>query len=262
MTQIRAVIFDLGHTVWDFAPREDVRRLNALRLHLKLREALGDAVPSPDELDMALIVAISGWMKRWDSDSLEQPPSEELVREALTNVDLAVPNALLQDLTFLLFGREVDVPVIEPGTLAAFGQLERRDVLGAIAYVQCRGIPSTRISLLCHSMGAATCLLGAGEELDMAGVVADSSYTRLTDLLAFELPKASGLASFFNPSILLMGKLIYGFDPTQAAPKKLSRRKSRQFFSFIERATRQSLPSIPVACCLPQAKVVKRCAAL
>ena len=143
-----------------------------------------------------------------------------------------------------------------------FGQLERRDVLGAIAYVQCRGIPSTRISLLCHSMGAATCLLAAGEEPYMAGVVADSSYARLTDLLAFGSSKASGLASFFNPSILLMGKLIYGFDPTQAAPKKLSRRKSRQFFSFIARATRQPLPSIPVACCLPQAKVVKRCVAL
>ncbi len=107
MTQIRAVIFDLGHTVWDFAPREDVRRLNALRLHLKLREALGDAVPSPNALDKALIAAIAGWMKSWDSDSLDQPPSEELVREALASFNLAVPDALLRDLTLLLFGSEV-----------------------------------------------------------------------------------------------------------------------------------------------------------
>ncbi len=128
MTQIRAVIFDLGHTVWDFAPREDVRRLNALRLHLKLREALGDSVPSPNTLDNALISAIAGWMKSWDGDSLAQPPSEELVREALATVDLAVPDALLRDLTILLFGSEVDVPVIEPDTLAGFGRLERRGI--------------------------------------------------------------------------------------------------------------------------------------
>ena len=107
------------------------------------------------------------------------------------------------------------------GVRYSLGPLERRDVLGAIAYVRNRGIPTTRIGLLCHSMGAATCLLAAGEEPDLAGVVADSSYARLTDLLAIELPKASGLPGFFNPGILMMGKLIYGFDPTQAAPIEL-----------------------------------------
>ena len=128
MTQIRAVIFDLGHTVWDFAPRADVRRLNALRLHLKLREALGDAVPSPNTLDKALIAAITRWMKSWDGDSLKQPPSEELVHEALGYVDLSITEPLLGELTALLFGSEVDVPVIEPDTLAAFDRLERRGI--------------------------------------------------------------------------------------------------------------------------------------
>ena len=59
-----------------------------------------------------------------------------------------------------------------------------RDVRGAIAYVQSRSIPASRIGLLCHSMGASTCLLAAAEEPDLAGVVADSHYARLTDLLA------------------------------------------------------------------------------
>ncbi|MCH8949188.1 MAG: HAD family hydrolase [Chloroflexi bacterium] len=128
MTQIRAVIFDLGHTVWDFAPRENVRRLNALRLHLRLRESLEGAVPSPNALDKALIATFVRWMKSWEGDSLEQPPSEELVREALATVDLAVPDALLRDLTLLLFGSEVDVPVIEPDTLAALDRLDRRGI--------------------------------------------------------------------------------------------------------------------------------------
>jgi len=79
------------------------------------------------------------------------------------------------------------------GVRYSMGWLERRDVRGAIVYVQSRGIPVSRIGLVCHSMGAATCLLTAAEEPDLAGVVADSPYARLTDLLAVQLPEASGV---------------------------------------------------------------------
>ena len=104
------------------------------------------------------------------------------------------------------------------GDRCSLGPHERRDVLGAVAYVQSRGIPPEAIGLLCHSMGAATCLLAAREAPNLAGIVADSSYARLTDLLVVELPKASGLPAFFNPGILLMHKLIYGIDLSKAAP--------------------------------------------
>lgn len=100
----------------------------------------------------------------------------------------------------------------------SLGPLERRDVLGAVAFVQSRGIPPGRIGLLCHSMGAATCLLTARDVPDLAAVVADSSYARLIDLLSVELPKASGLPGFFNPGILFMVNLVYGIDLTKAAP--------------------------------------------
>ena len=74
------------------------------------------------------------------------------------------------------------------GDRYSLGPLERRDVRGAIAYVQSRDIPASRIGLLCHSMGAATCQLSAAEVPDLAGVVADSSYARLSELLAVQLP--------------------------------------------------------------------------
>ena len=67
-------------------------------------------------------------------------------------------------------------------------------------------------------MGATTCLLAAADEPDLAGVVADSPYARLTELLAVELPEASGLPAFFNPSILLIAKLIYDIDVADASP--------------------------------------------
>ncbi len=84
---------------------------------------------------------------------------------------------------------------LSDGVRYSLGPLERPDVLGAIAYVhKTRDVPLERIGLLCHSMGAATCLLAAVKEPDLAGVVADSSYARLTDLLAVQLPAEAGPA--------------------------------------------------------------------
>ena len=53
MAALRAVIFHLGHTLWDYAPREDSRRLNILRLYQRLAASLGDGAPSPAALHRA-----------------------------------------------------------------------------------------------------------------------------------------------------------------------------------------------------------------
>lgn len=133
MSTIHAVIFDLGHTIWDFAPREDSRRLNVLHLHQRLEAALGDDAPPPAILDRALSTTIDRWLEGWNSDRLEQPPSEQLVSEALGTLDLALPEHLLRDLTTILFGTEVDMPVIEPDSLAAIASLHQRGLtLGCV----------------------------------------------------------------------------------------------------------------------------------
>ena len=124
---IRAVVFDLGHTLWDFAPRATSRRLRVLRLHERLEDAIDD-VPSPRTLDKALGVAAQGWFESWDTDlvNLEQPPTEQLLSEALTSLNLAVSDDLLPDLTATFFGEELDVPVVEPDDLAAIASLDQR----------------------------------------------------------------------------------------------------------------------------------------
>src|SRR3989304_2962205 len=104
---LRAVIFDLGHTIWDYAPSESARRLTVLRLHQRLEaslgggrpppvpvrrlhqrreSSLGDDVPPPAALDRALGAAAERWFEYWRSDRREQPPSEELIRAGLLAV--------------------------------------------------------------------------------------------------------------------------------------------------------------------------------
>ena len=119
-TPIRAIIFDLGHTVWDFAPRDDAYKLNILRLHERLLAWDGGDVPAPKLLGRTLSKAIARWMSVWDSDVLEQATSDVLVSEALADAGLSPPPDVISDVTTTLFGREVDMPYVEPDALATF----------------------------------------------------------------------------------------------------------------------------------------------
>ncbi len=118
------MIFDLGHTVWDFAPRENVWKLNILRLHEQLLAWGNGDIPNPKTLGRALTETIARWMRVWDTDTLEQPPTEVLVTEALADVDLAPPSDVIADLTTLLFGQELDMPHVSPDSVAMFGLLD------------------------------------------------------------------------------------------------------------------------------------------
>jgi len=123
--RIRAVIFDLGHTLWDFAPTEASRRLSVLRLQARLDQALGHAAPSPAEVERAIELTARRWFETWnDRSNLEQPPSEELVRDALSALELNPTDDLVYELTTILFGVERDMPVIVPDSLAAIASLD------------------------------------------------------------------------------------------------------------------------------------------
>ena len=134
MPSIRAVIFDLGHTLWDYAPSEASRRLNVLRFYARLESALGDRTPEPAALDQALNQAVMRMFESWNSNHLEQPPSDQLVKDALATLGISVSSDLVSELTATFFGAELDMPVIEPDTLAAIGRLEQRGlVMGCVS---------------------------------------------------------------------------------------------------------------------------------
>ncbi len=98
------------------------------------------------------------------------------------------------------------------GTRYTLGADEQGDVLGAVSYLESRGFAPDRVGFWAHSMGAATVLLAAAASPDVRAIVADSSFARLEDLLARELPRESGLPDFFNPAILYFGRELFGLD--------------------------------------------------
>jgi putative hydrolase of the HAD superfamily len=133
MPPIRAVLFDLGHTLWDFAPTEHARYRAVLRMHRRLEAALDDDVPPPALLDQALSATIARWTEEWDAGQLEQRPSDRVVSEALGRLNLTPSDKVVHGLTKLFFGRDADMPVIEPEGMAAIATLHRRGLpLGCV----------------------------------------------------------------------------------------------------------------------------------
>jgi len=96
------------------------------------------------------------------------------------------------------------------GNRFSVGQLEVRDVAGALNYLKGRGI--TEVGTLGFSMGAATALNAAPDHPELRAIVADSSFADLNLILETELPKASGLPPIFNPGVLFMVHTLYGMD--------------------------------------------------
>lgn len=132
---IRAVVFDLGHTLWDYAPTEAARRYNILRLHDRLAQDLAEATPEPSAIDRAIGAVARRWFRDWDEriDGYVQPPSDRLIAEALGSLGLALPDSAVTELTAIFFGSELDMPVVEPDTLAAIGALHGRGLaLGCV----------------------------------------------------------------------------------------------------------------------------------
>ena len=101
---------------------------------------------------------------------------------------------------------------LSDGTRYTLGADEQGDVLGAVAYLESRGFAPDRMGFWAHSMGAGTVLLAAAASPDVRTIVADSSFARLEDLLARELPRESGLPAFFNPAVLFFGRELFGLD--------------------------------------------------
>ena len=104
------------------------------------------------------------------------------------------------------------------GVRYTLGTAEQRDVLGAVAYLEQRGFAPARMGFWAHSMGAATVLLTAAASPAVHTIVADSSFARLDDLLAEQLPRASGLPGFFNPAILFFTRVAFRADASIVNP--------------------------------------------
>jgi uncharacterized protein len=109
------------------------------------------------------------------------------------------------------------------GKRVTMGHKEVRDVRGALLWLNERGLAPGEVVLHGFSLGGAT-VLRAAPESGVAAVVEESAYSDLPLMLRQQLPKVSGLPSFFTPGVFLMGKLFLGIDPWVVRPEEDARR--------------------------------------
>jgi pimeloyl-ACP methyl ester carboxylesterase len=110
------------------------------------------------------------------------------------------------------------------GDRFTLGSQEVRDIGGAVDYLGQRGLAADGVNLVGFSMGAATALLTAADEPAVRAVVEDSGYADLGDLIDVQVPKQSGLPTFFTPGMVLavhglIGVDLYTIRPVDAMPR-------------------------------------------
>ena len=110
------------------------------------------------------------------------------------------------------------------GEFLSAGYFERQDVLGAFDFLVGRGISPDDIGMLGVSMGAATTVLAAAQELDFCALVADSPYAKASELIAQETARKTDfpewIAPIFLPGVKLMARVLYGFDIGALVPEE------------------------------------------
>jgi uncharacterized protein len=116
-----------------------------------------------------------------------------------------------------------------PPAPLSMGNLEQRDVLGAVDFLRTGSLPFPDLGRprivggLGISMGAATLLLAAAREPAIRAVVSDSAYADAAPLLEREIPKRSvavvgRIPGAFAPSALTVARILYGVDFFDARP--------------------------------------------
>lgn len=102
------------------------------------------------------------------------------------------------------------------GNRISAGYNERKDLLGAVSYLESRGF--RRIGVLGFSMGAVATLLAAAESDAIAAVVSDSAFADIKDMMEPEFSKRTKFPKFFLRPLLFMVKIMYGVDFTAVSP--------------------------------------------
>jgi uncharacterized protein len=100
----------------------------------------------------------------------------------------------------------------------SFGLRERHDIEGAVDWLKSRGFAPGRIGVLGVSMGAASSIGAAADDLDIGALVEDSSYAAIYPIIQQQWRGTSGLPEFFLPSTLMIGQLLFGDDISTANP--------------------------------------------
>ena len=99
-----------------------------------------------------------------------------------------------------------------------FGLKERRDVLGAVDWLETRGYQPGRIGVFGYSLGAASVIGAAAEEEDIGAIAVDSAFSEILPVLERNIERETGLPKIFIYPTLWMTRLLFGYDLASARP--------------------------------------------
>ena len=115
---IRAVIFDLGHTLWDIGSvRELLPSTYAAMRSLLVERLRRDDLPQAAAFQRAMAEVLQAYSA--DLGRLDEPPPYTWVDAACRKLDLTLDEPLLREVTPPLFAMEIDHLVCGEGTLEA-----------------------------------------------------------------------------------------------------------------------------------------------
>jgi FMN phosphatase YigB (HAD superfamily) len=143
---IRAVMFDLGYTLWDVSYSGEMTAYAPVRQ--RLVEALGEGVPDVQTLRDAVAGVFLRETDEWiNKGKLEQLPTEEVFRQGFAGLGLDVPEALLREMgdSILLTGIRYTIDAETPQTLRALNERGLRLAAVSNTY-QSRAALASRLS--------------------------------------------------------------------------------------------------------------------
>jgi HAD superfamily hydrolase (TIGR01662 family) len=123
---IRAVLFDLGHTLWDIGPDTGALQRTYEQTRALLCDRLGrDDLPHATAMREAVRDALRDASETYfmDAARLDQPPSHTWIAEGCEKLGLALDETLLREITPPLFATEIESLICSDGTVEALRDL-------------------------------------------------------------------------------------------------------------------------------------------
>jgi alpha-beta hydrolase superfamily lysophospholipase len=145
------------------------------------------------------------------------------------------------------------------GKRYTWGVFERRDVLGAVDFLEREGFSPAKIALLGISLGGAAVVGAALESPAVGGVVLDSTFADLEALVKPNWRNESGLPTLFLLSAFMMWQALYRFDLRKVNPaRELAQMRKRPVLILHSRSD-ETVPvehGLQLAEATPQGKLV------